>query len=115
MGIRLPGKSGPTNSHNLRAASGFIYLRNHAHPALQASCGRLLSVRYQKEDTRPMRVARVFVFWGVALALNATAAFAAGDLKATLAKLDAAAAKFQSTAADFQFDSVMTDPIPEIG
>ena len=60
-----------------------------------------------------MRVARFFVFWGLALAVNATAAFAAGDLKATLAKLDAAAAQFQSTAADFQFDSVMTDPIPD--
>jgi len=60
-----------------------------------------------------MRVARCFVFWGLALAVNATAAFAAGDLTATLAKLDAAAAKFQSTAADFQFDSVMTDPIPD--
>jgi len=40
-------------------------------------------------------------------------AFAAGDLKATLAKLDAAAARFKSTSADFQFDSVTTDPVPD--
>jgi len=60
-----------------------------------------------------MRAARFFLFWAMAVAMNATAAFAAGDLKATLAKLDAAAARFQSTAADFQFDSVMTDPIPD--
>ena len=60
-----------------------------------------------------MRVARFFLFWGLAVAVNATAAFAAGDLKATLARLDAAAARFQSTSADFQFDSVMTDPIPD--
>ena len=60
-----------------------------------------------------MRFARFFVFWGLAAAVNATAAFAAGDLNATLARLDAAAARFQSTSADFQFDSVMTDPIPD--
>jgi len=45
--------------------------------------------------------------------MSAPSAFAAGDLKATLAKLDAAAAKFKSTSADFQFDSVITDPIPD--
>jgi outer membrane lipoprotein-sorting protein len=60
-----------------------------------------------------MRVARFFLFLGLAVAVSATTAFAAGDLKATLAKLDAAAARFQSTSADFQFDSVMTDPIPD--
>jgi outer membrane lipoprotein-sorting protein len=38
-------------------------------------------------------------------------AFAAGDLKATLAKLDAAAANFHSTSADFEFDSVQTEPV----
>lgn len=41
------------------------------------------------------------------------AAFAAGDLKATLAKLDVAAAKFHSTTADFEFQSVQTDPVPD--
>ena len=45
--------------------------------------------------------------------LGGTSAFATGDLNATLAKLDAAAAKFKSTSADFQFDSVITDPIPD--
>ncbi len=38
---------------------------------------------------------------------------AAGDLHATLAKLDAAAARFKSTQADFEFNSVQTDPIPD--
>lgn len=51
--------------------------------------------------------------FSLAVALSSTSAFAAGDLKATLAKLDAAAARFKSTAADFQFDSVTTDPIPD--
>ena len=50
-------------------------------------------------------------FWSFSCRLPG--AFAAGDLKATLAKLDAAAARFKSTAADFEFDSVQTDPIPD--
>jgi outer membrane lipoprotein-sorting protein len=41
------------------------------------------------------------------------AAFAADDATATLAKLDAAAARFKSTTADFEFDSIQTDPIPD--
>ena len=45
--------------------------------------------------------------------LPATAAVAADDLSAVLAKLDTAATRFRSTTADFEFDSVMTDPIPE--
>ncbi len=40
-------------------------------------------------------------------------AFAAGDLKATLARLDAAAAKFHSTTANFEFTSIQTDPVPD--
>jgi outer membrane lipoprotein-sorting protein len=40
-------------------------------------------------------------------------AFAAGDLKATLARLDAAASKFRSTTADFEFNSIQTDPVPD--
>jgi len=60
-----------------------------------------------------MRVARLFIGVGLGLLMSATSAFAAGDLKASLAKLDAAAAKFKSTSADFQFDSVLTDPIPD--
>jgi outer membrane lipoprotein-sorting protein len=38
-------------------------------------------------------------------------AFAAGDLKTTLAKLDAASANFRTTTADFEFDSVQTEPV----
>lgn len=40
-------------------------------------------------------------------------AFAAGNLKATLARLDAASARFHSTTADFEFTSVQTDPVPD--
>lgn len=47
------------------------------------------------------------------LLLPAHAAFAAGNLKATLARLDAAAAKFHSTSADFTFQSVQTEPVPD--
>lgn len=39
--------------------------------------------------------------------------FAADDVQQILHQLDDAAAKFRSTSADFQFDSVMTDPIPD--
>lgn len=38
---------------------------------------------------------------------------AAQDLKTVLAKLDAAAANFRSTSADFEFDSLQTDPVPD--
>ena len=37
----------------------------------------------------------------------------AEDLKAVLAKLDAAAANFHTTSADFQFETVQTDPVPD--
>ena len=47
------------------------------------------------------------------LLLPAHAAFAAGDIKTTLAKLDAAAARFHSTNADFEFNSVQTEPVPD--
>jgi outer membrane lipoprotein-sorting protein len=40
------------------------------------------------------------------------AAFAE-DLKSVLAKLDVAAANFRTTSADFQFDTVQTDPVPD--
>ncbi len=45
--------------------------------------------------------------------LPARAAFASGDLAATLSKLDAAAARFHTTSADFQFDTVQTQPVPD--
>lgn len=60
-------------------------------------------------------------FWGrlvfasllAAIFLPAHAAFAAGDLKATLTRLDAAAARFHTSSAVFEFDSVQTDPVPD--
>lgn len=48
-----------------------------------------------------------------ALVLPAAAAHAAEDANSVLRKLDAAAANFHSTSAEFRFESVMTDPIPE--
>lgn len=51
------------------------------------------------------------IFW---LAVSAgIPALAAGDLNATMAKLDAASAHFKSATADGQFDSVQTDPVPD--
>jgi outer membrane lipoprotein-sorting protein len=45
--------------------------------------------------------------------LPCPSALAADDKESVLRKLDAAAAGFSSTTADFQFDSVETDPIPD--
>jgi outer membrane lipoprotein-sorting protein len=39
--------------------------------------------------------------------------FAADDVQPILHQLDDAAVKFRSTSADFEFDSVMTDPVPD--
>jgi outer membrane lipoprotein-sorting protein len=47
------------------------------------------------------------------LLLPGRALFAADDLDKVLHKLDVAAANFRSTSADFEFDSVQTDPIPD--
>lgn len=56
-------------------------------------------------------------FWmtavAAALLLAGRAAFAADDLERVLRALDAAAANFHATQADFQFDTYQTDPIPE--
>ncbi len=49
----------------------------------------------------------------VLLLLPGRALFAADDLQAVLHKLDVAAANFHSTSADFEFDAVQTDPIPD--
>src|SRR3569833_3694311 len=38
---------------------------------------------------------------------------AAQDLKTVLSKLDTAAANFHTVSADFQFDSIVTDPVPD--
>jgi outer membrane lipoprotein-sorting protein len=45
--------------------------------------------------------------------LPGRALFAADKLQTVLQQLDVAAANFHSTTADFEFDSVQTDPIPE--
>ncbi len=47
------------------------------------------------------------------LALPGCDAWAADDLQSVLSQLDKAATNFRSTAADFEFDSVQTDPIPD--
>jgi outer membrane lipoprotein-sorting protein len=61
-----------------------------------------------------MRMARIFIFLLAGLLLApARGALAADDLQSVLAKLDAAAGRFKSTTADFEFDSVQTDPIPD--
>ncbi|HEY1985466.1 MAG TPA: outer membrane lipoprotein-sorting protein [Terracidiphilus sp.] len=45
--------------------------------------------------------------------LSSRAAVAAEDVNTILSKLDAAAARFKSTSADFEFDSIQTDPVPD--
>ncbi len=47
------------------------------------------------------------------LILPLRAASAADDLQSVLHRLDVAAAKFHTTTADFEFDSIQTDPIPD--
>jgi outer membrane lipoprotein-sorting protein len=50
----------------------------------------------------------------IALALQPVrTAFAADDKDRVLRRLDAAAASFHSTSADFEFDSVQSDPVPD--
>lgn len=49
----------------------------------------------------------------IGLLLPSGRAAFADDLDTVLHKLDIAAAKFRSTSADFEFDSVQTDPIPD--
>lgn len=45
-------------------------------------------------------------------ALPGRAVWAADDLQSVLHQLDVAAANFHTTAADFEFDSIQTDPFP---
>jgi outer membrane lipoprotein-sorting protein len=47
------------------------------------------------------------------LLLPGRVVFAAEDLNSVLAKLDAAAARFHTTTADFEFDTVQTQPVPD--
>lgn len=60
-----------------------------------------------------MRVRSFFSIFLMILSLTGIKSYAAGDLKATLAKLDAATARFKSAEADFVSESVQTDPIPD--
>jgi outer membrane lipoprotein-sorting protein len=56
------------------------------------------------------------LFFAVMIALfclPGRAVFAADDMQQILHQLDDAAAKFRTAQADFEFDSVQTDPIPE--
>src|ERR1017187_6972272 len=49
----------------------------------------------------------------ILLMLPSRAALAADNLQKVLHELDTAAANFQSTTADFEFDSIQTDPVPD--
>jgi outer membrane lipoprotein-sorting protein len=49
----------------------------------------------------------------IALIFSSVRPAFADDLNAVLGKLDAAAARFKSTSAEFEFDSIQTDPIPD--
>lgn len=61
-----------------------------------------------------MRMTRQVVLAVTAALLSmAPAVVRADDLNSVLRKLDAAAARFHSTSADFKFDTVQTDPIPD--
>ncbi len=55
----------------------------------------------------------LFAFSMVMVMLPSVAARAADNLDTVLSKLDAAAARFKSTSADFEFDSIQTDPVPD--
>ena len=53
----------------------------------------------------------IFTVLVILAALPTRAAFAADDLKSVLSRLDAASANFHTTSADFEFDTVQTQPI----
>ena len=61
----------------------------------------------------PTRRQLIFAASIALLLLPVRAAFAADDLDKVLRKLDMAAANFHTTQADFEFDSIQTDPIPD--
>jgi outer membrane lipoprotein-sorting protein len=62
-----------------------------------------------------MHSARKFAYAAsLALALlPVRAAFAADDLQSVLHRLDAAAASFHTASADFEFDTIQTQPVPD--
>jgi outer membrane lipoprotein-sorting protein len=65
------------------------------------------------ERSERMAMARFFAVLFAALLAPAAAVHAAEDVNSVLKKLDAAAASFHSTSADFRFQTDTTDPIPE--
>jgi outer membrane lipoprotein-sorting protein len=71
-----------------------------------------MRVKYFRETMRkPSKL--LFAFFIAIFLLPSRTIFAAENLDSVLRKLDVAAAHFKSTSADFQFDSVQTDPIEE--
>ena len=61
-----------------------------------------------------MNLKKVFVLLaGFALGCGSARAAHGDDLQSVLRQLDAAAASFHTTTADFEFDSLQTDPIPD--
>jgi outer membrane lipoprotein-sorting protein len=61
-----------------------------------------------------MRLAsRTFLVFSIWFLAAGAARSRAQDVSSVLAKLDAASARFKSTTAEFEFDSVQTDPIPD--
>jgi outer membrane lipoprotein-sorting protein len=61
-----------------------------------------------------MRIARnLFLTASIALLVSSRPAPADDDLQRVLHELDVAAANFRSTTADFEFDSIMTEPVPD--
>ncbi len=57
---------------------------------------------------------RKFVFTALVMVVSLPAwAFPAGNLQATLEKLNQAAKNFRSTSADFEFDTNQTEPVPD--
>ena len=57
---------------------------------------------------------KAFLLTGAAiLSLSLAPLLSAQDKQTALSKLDAAAANFHTVSADFQFDSIVTDPVPD--
>lgn len=84
---------------------------NPENAPVRCSSRRILASNRNREF---MNSARRFLIAAsvAALLLPGRALFAADDLQRVLHQLDAAAANFHTTTADFQFDSIETDPIP---
>jgi outer membrane lipoprotein-sorting protein len=69
-----------------------------------------IGVQYEKETMRlGMKLAFAVAIALVLLPLRS--AFAADDLDKVLRRLDVAARNFHSTSADFEFDTIVTDPV----